>query len=82
MAPVLLDMQYRMHPLIAEYPSALFYKGKLKSGISAEERPLPQGVLCLNHYTHFDPRHYSQYPPLICLIRHRFPLADQIVAYF
>ncbi|BDA47014.1 probable regulator of nonsense transcripts 1 homolog at C-terminar half [Coccomyxa sp. Obi] len=44
LAPVLLDMQYRMHPLIAEYPSALFYKGKLKTGISAEERPLPQGL--------------------------------------
>lgn len=41
---MLLDMQYRMHPLIAEYPSALFYKGKLKTGISAEERPLPSGL--------------------------------------
>lgn len=45
---MLLDMQYRMHPLIAEYPSALFYSGKLKTGISAEERPLPQGFFNLH----------------------------------
>ncbi|EIE21783.1 P-loop containing nucleoside triphosphate hydrolase protein, partial [Coccomyxa subellipsoidea C-169] len=44
LGPVLLDMQYRMHPLIAEFPSARFYQGKLKTGISAEERPLPQGL--------------------------------------
>jgi len=37
-------MQYRMHPLIAEFPSARFYQGKLKTGITAEERPLPQGT--------------------------------------
>ncbi len=52
LAPVLLDMQYRMHPLIAEYPSALFYKGKLKTGISAEERPLPQGVFSSDSPVH------------------------------
>lgn len=45
LAPVLLDMQYRMHPLIAEFPSARFYQGKLKTGITSEERPLPQGAL-------------------------------------
>jgi hypothetical protein len=44
--PLLLDMQYRMHPLIAEFPSAQFYEGRLKTGIAAHERPLPQGALC------------------------------------
>ena len=43
MGPMLLDTQYRMHPLIAEYPSARFYNGLLRSGISAEDRPLAKG---------------------------------------
>ena len=30
--PLLLDQQYRMHPLIAQVPSELFYQGQLKSG--------------------------------------------------
>ena len=44
MQPLLLDTQYRMHPLIADFPSAHFYAGLLHSGISAEDRPLPKGV--------------------------------------
>lgn len=40
---MLLDMQYRMHPAIAEFPSAQFYAGRLRTGIAAAERPLPQG---------------------------------------
>ena len=47
LGPLLLDMQYRMHPAIAEFPSAQFYAGRLKTGIAAAERPLPQGVLLL-----------------------------------
>ncbi len=39
---ILLDTQYRMHPLIAEWPSAAFYHGKIKSGIAAADRPLPK----------------------------------------
>ena len=42
---MLLDTQYRMHPLIADYPSRQFYQGLLHSGISAQDRPLPKGRL-------------------------------------
>ncbi|KAL3136519.1 hypothetical protein ABBQ38_005768 [Trebouxia sp. C0009 RCD-2024] len=41
--PLLLDTQYRMHPLIAHMPSKLFYGGRLQSGVTAAERPLPVG---------------------------------------
>ncbi len=34
----LLDTQYRMHPEIMEVSNRLFYAGKLKSGVGAEER--------------------------------------------
>lgn len=44
LAPHLLDVQYRMHPLIAAFPSQQFYAGKLQTGITAEERPLPRGA--------------------------------------
>ena len=33
-----------MHPAIAEFPSRLFYKGRIQTGLSAEERPLPPGA--------------------------------------
>ena len=45
MGPMLLDTQYRMHPVIADYPSKQFYQGLLHSGISAQDRPLPKGQL-------------------------------------
>ncbi|XP_057317089.1 uncharacterized protein LOC130662285 [Hydractinia symbiolongicarpus] len=36
-----LNMQYRMHPSIAEYPSKTFYDTKLKSGVSEKDRLPP-----------------------------------------
>ncbi|PRW21033.1 regulator of nonsense transcripts 1 (RENT1) [Chlorella sorokiniana] len=40
----LLDVQYRMHPAIAAFPSQHFYKGRVKSGVQPEDRPPVQGV--------------------------------------
>ena len=39
--PQLLDTQYRMHPSIASFPSAIFYENRLKTGIVRQDRPLP-----------------------------------------
>lgn len=44
LSPLLLDVQYRMHPSIVEVPSALFYHGKLTTGVSAASRPAIPGV--------------------------------------
>ena len=40
----LLDMQYRMHPQIAEFPSLAFYKGKVGSVPTPQDRPLVPGI--------------------------------------
>ena len=36
--PIVLQVQYRMHPCLAEFPSSTFYDGTLQNGISGEER--------------------------------------------
>jgi superfamily I DNA and/or RNA helicase len=41
--PAFLNIQYRMHPLIAQFPSQQFYDGNLLTGITNEDRPLIQG---------------------------------------
>jgi superfamily I DNA and/or RNA helicase len=38
--PILLDVQYRMHPSIAYFPSTFFYNGLLKNGVTCNERIL------------------------------------------
>ena len=35
---LMLDTQFRMHPDIADFISETFYEGKIKNGVSAEER--------------------------------------------
>lgn len=42
--PMLLDTQYRMHPKLAEFPSARFYNGLLQSWPKPSDRPLPAGL--------------------------------------
>ena len=39
----LLDRQYRMHPSLAEFPSATFYGGRVASHPAPADRPLPPG---------------------------------------
>eukprot|EP00931_Biecheleriopsis_adriatica_P016607 TRINITY_DN1218_c0_g1_i1.p1 TRINITY_DN1218_c0_g1~~TRINITY_DN1218_c0_g1_i1.p1 ORF type:complete len:1123 (+),score=295.67 TRINITY_DN1218_c0_g1_i1:41-3370(+) len=41
--PCLLDTQYRMHPLVAEFASAAFYNGRLQNGVSHIHRQPPAG---------------------------------------
>ena len=43
--PDLLDRQYRMHPALAEFPSAAFYGGRVGSDPTPASRPLPAGLL-------------------------------------
>jgi regulator of nonsense transcripts 1 len=39
-----LDTQYRMHPDICSFVSEAFYDNRLKSGITAEARVVPQEI--------------------------------------
>ncbi|WWD17087.1 hypothetical protein CI109_101524 [Kwoniella shandongensis] len=39
---IMLDTQYRMHPLLSSFPSKTFYSGLLKDGTPAEARPAPE----------------------------------------
>ena len=42
--PIRLQVQYRMHPCLSEFPSNTFYEGTLQNGITAAERaPLEGG---------------------------------------
>jgi len=41
----MLTTQYRMHPVIREWPSERFYQGKLEDGITSADRPAPAGFV-------------------------------------
>ena len=36
--PIRLEVQYRMHPCLSEFPSNTFYEGTLQNGVTMEER--------------------------------------------
>ena len=38
LAPFRLQIQYRMHPCLSEFPSNMFYEGSLQNGVSHTER--------------------------------------------
>eukprot|EP00529_Nitzschia_sp_RCC80_P005463 CAMPEP_0113504498 /NCGR_PEP_ID=MMETSP0014_2-20120614/34747_1 /TAXON_ID=2857 /ORGANISM="Nitzschia sp." /LENGTH=1043 /DNA_ID=CAMNT_0000399611 /DNA_START=152 /DNA_END=3283 /DNA_ORIENTATION=- /assembly_acc=CAM_ASM_000159 len=38
--PIRLQVQYRMHPALSEFPSNMFYEGSLQNGITEAERQL------------------------------------------
>ncbi|KAL3688211.1 hypothetical protein R1sor_014520 [Riccia sorocarpa] len=42
--PFLLDTQYRMHPVLAAWPSTTFYNNQLKSNVKPSERLIPKGL--------------------------------------
>ncbi|KAF4544777.1 ATP-dependent helicase [Lasiodiplodia theobromae] len=37
-APIRLQVQYRMHPCLSEFPSNMFYEGSLQNGVTRESR--------------------------------------------
>jgi regulator of nonsense transcripts 1 len=39
--PIRLQVQYRMHPSLSEFPSNMFYEGTLQNGVTDHERVLP-----------------------------------------
>ena len=44
----MLTTQYRMHPVIREWPSERFYQGRLEDGVTAADRPAPAGFVWPN----------------------------------
>jgi len=47
--PVLLAIQYRMHPAISAFPCAHFYDGRIDDGVDASVRPTLAGFAWPNH---------------------------------
>jgi len=39
-APIRLNVQYRMHPCLSEFPSNMFYEGSLQNGVTMHDRLL------------------------------------------
>eukprot|EP00121_Abeoforma_whisleri_P000481 Awhi_evm1s420 len=35
--PIRLQVQYRMHPCLSQFPSNTFYEGSLQNGVTAQE---------------------------------------------
>uniref|UniRef100_A0A6U0THT0 Upf1 domain-containing protein n=1 Tax=Pinguiococcus pyrenoidosus TaxID=172671 RepID=A0A6U0THT0_9STRA len=43
--PIRLQVQYRMHPCLSEFPSDMFYEGSLQNGVTEAERTSAEEVL-------------------------------------
>ncbi|CAF1514128.1 unnamed protein product [Adineta ricciae] len=41
---IMLDTQYRMHPSLIDFPSRMFYKNLLRSGVTTKDRPTPKEI--------------------------------------
>lgn len=39
-SPIRLEVQYRMHPALSEFPSNMFYDGSLQNGVTKEDRQI------------------------------------------
>ena len=39
--PIRLMVQYRMHPVLSEFPSSVFYDGTLQNAVTAADRAMP-----------------------------------------
>ncbi|KNC96598.1 uncharacterized protein SPPG_08182 [Spizellomyces punctatus DAOM BR117] len=55
--PIRLQVQYRMHPCLSEFPSNMFYEGSLQNGVTVQERlrkdvdfpwPVPETPMCFH----------------------------------
>lgn len=40
--PIRLEVQYRMHPALSEFPSNMFYEGSLQNGVTSDQRLLDE----------------------------------------
>ena len=84
--PIRLQVQYRMHPCLSEFPSNMFYEGTLQNGVTAPERlrknvdfPWPQPMTPMYFHQNLGQEEISssgtsflnRFVPSISL--HRFP---------
>lgn len=42
--PIRLEVQYRMHPLLSEFSSNMFYEGLLQNGVGSDDRSWPDST--------------------------------------
>ena len=57
--PKMLRTQYRMHPIISQFPSMLFYNGLLKDGVTEKQRTNKYGFPPLFFFDVSSPECYS-----------------------
>ena len=46
-----LSLQYRMHPMISEFPSMMFYEGKVHDGENVLKRKLIKDIAMLENFS-------------------------------